>query len=137
MRTKEVIVQLETSSKGVALKDRVVHQLSHVKVKQHLYMWAKSYIGTTFIVLYVDGLVIGGEHLVETKKVKSLLIAKFETNDMNKLHYFLGIEVVRTDNNILLSQCHYILNLLFKFGMMNHKPILTPPDRNMKLHAVL
>ena len=70
-------------------------------------MWAKSYIGTTFILLYVDGLVIGGEHLVETKKVKSLLIAKFETNDMNKLHY----EIINTPRKMLSSQRHYILTL--------------------------
>ena len=48
------------------------------------------------IILYVDNLVIGGEHLVDINKVKSLLSRKFEMTNMKELHYFLGIEVIRT-----------------------------------------
>ena len=48
------------------------------------------------IILYVDDLVIGGEHLVNINKVKFHLSDKFEMTDMMKLHYFLGIEVIRT-----------------------------------------
>ena len=48
--------------------------------------------------------------------------------DMHKLHYFLGIEVIRTSDGIMLS-------LLFKFAMTDHKPISTLLDRMMKLHA--
>ena len=46
--------------------------------------------------LYVDDLVIGGEHLVDINKVKYLLSDKFEMTDMKELNYFLGIEVIRT-----------------------------------------
>ena len=45
------------------------------------------------IILYVDDLVIGGEHLVDINKVKSLLSDKFEMKDMKELHYFLCIKV--------------------------------------------
>ena len=31
---------------------------------------------------------------------------------MKEFHYFLGIEVIRTPNDIMLSQRRYILNLL-------------------------
>ena len=54
---------------------------------------------------------------------------------MKELHYFLGIEVIRTPNGIMLSQKHYILNLLYKFGMTQCKPVTTPLDRNLKLDA--
>ena len=64
-----------------------------------------------------------------------LLSGKFEMKDMGELHYFLGIEVIRTTKGIMLSQRHYILNLLFKFGMTDQKPISTPLDRNLKLHT--
>ena len=56
--------------------------------------------------------------------------------DMKELHYFLGIEVIRTPAGIMISQRHYILNLLYKFGMAEFKSVATPPlDRNLKLDA--
>ena len=69
------------------------------------------------ILLYVDDLVIGGKDLAEINKVKSLLSGRFEMNDLHDLHYFLGIEVIRTPVGIMISQRNYILNLLYKCGM--------------------
>ena len=54
--------------------------------------------------------------------------------DLGELHYFLGIEVIRTPDGLLLSQRHYELNLLFKFDMAEYTPISTPLDHNSKLH---
>ena len=87
------------------------------------------------IILYVDDLVIGGEHLVEINKVKSLLSDKFKMTDMKELHYFLDIEVIQTSAGIMISQRHCILNLLYKFGMAECKSVATPLDRNLKLDA--
>ena len=80
------------------------------------------------IIMYVDDLVIGGENLADINKVKSLLSGRFEMKDMHELHYFLGIEVIRTPVKILITQRHYILNLLYKFGMIECKPMSTPLD---------
>ena len=57
-----------------------------------------------FFILYVDDLVIGGESLTETQKIKKLLLEEFEMKDLNNLHYFLGIEVIQTPKGFLLSQ---------------------------------
>ena len=57
---------------------------------------------------------------------KTLLFDKFEMTDMKELHYFLGIEVIRTPDGIMISQQHYILNLLYKFGMAECKSVATP-----------
>ena len=73
----------------------------------------------------MDDLVIGSEELVDINKVKSLLSSKFKM-DMKVFHYFLGI---------MISQRHYILNLLFKFGMTTCKSVATPLDQNLKLDA--
>ena len=91
--------------------------------------------GQVFIIIYVDDLVIGGEHLADIEHIKKLLSSRFEMTDMKELHYFLGIEVIRTPDGIMLSQKHYILNLLYKFGMTQCKPVTTPLDRNLKLDA--
>ena len=78
------------------------------------------------IILYVDDLVIRGELLEDINKVKFLLSNKFEMMDMKEL---------QTPTNIMISQRHYILNLLFKFGMTECTHVSTPLDRNLKLDA--
>ena len=55
--------------------------------------------------------------------------------DMKGLHYFLGIKVIQTPTDIMISQRYYILNLLYKFGMTMCKYVATPLDRNLKLDA--
>ena len=49
-----------------------------------LFMQSNS-IGQIFIIIYVDDLVMGGEHLVDINKVKMLLSRKFEMKVMNEL----------------------------------------------------
>ena len=103
----------------------------HSKITQYLHrigltmsksdynsLYVKNYSGSPIvIILYVDDLVIGGEKLLDINKVKILLYIKFEMTDMKEIHYFLGIEVIETLAGIMISQRHYIINLLYKFGM--------------------
>ena len=53
--------------------------------------------------------------------------------DLGDLHYFPGIEVIRTPEGILISQRHYVLSMLFKFRMADCKSVSTPLDRTVKL----
>jgi hypothetical protein len=92
----------------------------------------KTPLGPISILLYVDDLVITGADLDEINHVKRQLAASFEMKDLGDLHYFLGIEVIRTPEGILVSQRHYALNMLLKFGMAECKPISTPLDRTVK-----
>ena len=81
----------------------------------------------------MDDLVIAGADLDEIGHVKILLVASFDMKDLGDLHYFLEIEVIRTPEGILISQRHYVLSMLFKFGMADYKSISTPLDRTVKL----
>ena len=76
-------------------------------------LYVRSNSSPIVIILYMDDLVIGGDHLVNINEVKSLLSSKFKMPDMKELHYFLGIKVIRTPADIMISQRHYILNLLY------------------------
>ena len=78
-------------------------------------------------------MVITSADLGELDRVKLQLAASFDMKDLGDLHYFLGIEVIRTPEGILISQSHYVLNMLFKFGMDDYKSVSTPPDRTVKL----
>ena len=69
------------------------------------------------ILLYVDDLVVIGPDLVEISQVKSQLLDAFEMKNLGDLHYFLEIEVIHTPDDILLTQRHYVLNMLYKFRM--------------------
>ena len=71
--------------------------------------------------------------LGEINRVKLQLAASFDLKDLEDLHYFLEIEVIRTPEGILISQRHYLLSMLFKFGMADCKSISTPLDRIVKL----
>ena len=60
--------------------------------------------GPVCILLYVEDLVITGPGLNEIDRVKSQLSDAFEMKDLGDLHYFLGIEVIRNPDGILLPQ---------------------------------
>jgi hypothetical protein len=92
----------------------------------------KTRLGPISILLYVDDLVITGADLDEINRVKRELATSFDMKDLGDLHYFLGIEVIRTLEGILISQRHYALSMLFKFGMAECKSISTPLDKTVK-----
>ena len=83
--------------------------------------------------LYVDDLVITGPDLPEMSRVKTQLSGGLDMKDLGDLHYFLWIEVIYTPNGILLTQRHYVLNMLYKFGMMYCQSVSTPLHQNLKL----
>jgi histone deacetylase 1/2 len=50
----------------------------------------------------------------------------FAIKDLGDLHYFIGIEVRKTHNGLLLTQGKYAKDLLQKVGMHGCKPSPTP-----------
>ena len=60
--------------------------------------------GHIFNIIYVDDLVIGGAQLADINNIKMLLSGKFEMTDMKELHYFLGIDIIQTLDNNMISQ---------------------------------
>ena len=90
------------------LDSKITQSLNHIgfrmsKSNNSLYIRNDS-ASLIVIILYVDDLVIGGKHLIEINKVKSLLFDKFETTDMKELHYLLSIKVIGTTAGIMISQ---------------------------------
>jgi hypothetical protein len=50
----------------------------------------------------------------------------FALKDLGDLHYFLGIEVKKIPNGLLLTQAKYAANLLAKVGMKDCTTTPTP-----------
>ena len=133
----KAICQLKTPLYGLKQAPRAwhskithyLHRISFRMWKSYNSLYIRSDSGSSIvIILYIDNLIIRGEHLVDINKVKFLPSSKFKMTDMKEIHYFLGIEVIRTPTGIMISQRHYILNLLFKFRMTECKVVTSVVD---------
>lgn len=79
----------------------------------------------TCLLIYVDDMIITGDDEDEIKNLKSRLFREFEMKDLGRLKYFLGIEVLRSQRGLFISQRKYVLDLLAETGMLECKPIDT------------
>ncbi|XP_019183944.1 PREDICTED: uncharacterized protein LOC109178848 [Ipomoea nil] len=75
-----------------------------------------------------------GKHAVgcEISNLKRFLTSEFKIKDLRFLKYFLGMEVARSKEGIVISQRKYILDLLNEIGMLGSKLAYTPMDPNLK-----
>ncbi|GJX56525.1 hypothetical protein Tco_0286422 [Tanacetum coccineum] len=55
--------------------------------------------------------------------------------DLGDLHYFLGLEVTKSEYGLFVSQKKYTQKLLQEVGVMTNKPYKLPMDPNLKLQA--
>ena len=88
---------------------------------------------SVIICLYVDDMLIFGTNFLQVKKVKDYLYSVFKMKDMGKANVILGINIIRSNDRIILSQSHYIENILKRFDMLECCPVSTPMDGSMKL----
>ncbi|RVW39094.1 Retrovirus-related Pol polyprotein from transposon RE1 [Vitis vinifera] len=82
----------------------------------------------TLFIVYVDDIIITGDDEVGIGNLKKLLAREFEIKDLGQLRYFLGMEVGRTKEGIVVTQRKYVLDLLQETGMLGCKPMDTPMD---------
>jgi hypothetical protein len=82
--------------------------------------------GRTLLLLYVDDMLITGDDPDHIAHVKTYLSKEFQMSDLGALSYFLGIEVLQTQNGIYLSQAKYIQDLLDRSGLSDTRTVATP-----------
>ena len=68
--------------------------------------------------------------MVGMENLKEILAKEFEVKDLGFLRYFLGMEVARTKQGIMVCQRKYTLDLLEETRMLGYKPINTPVEVN-------
>lgn len=81
---------------------------------------------TLFVLVYVDDIIVASLSQAATDALLKDLQCDFALKDLSDLHYFLGIEVKRLEDGLVLSQQRYATEILAKAGMKNCKPIYTP-----------
>lgn len=77
------------------------------------------------MIIYVDDIIIIKDDKVELSELKKKLFQVFEMKNLERLKYFLWIEVLRSNQGIFISQRTNILDLLVDTRMINYKPIET------------
>lgn len=85
--------------------------------------------------VYVDDLVICGNNNEEIVKFKAYLGRCFHMKDLGKLKYFLGIEIARSAEGILMTQRKYALDIVAETGLLGCKPAATPMEQRHNLGA--
>lgn len=86
------------------------------------------------MLIYVDDIIIASSSTKATDNLISQLMQDFAGKDLGPLEYFLGIEVKKEGNGILLSQKGYALDILKRAKMDRCKPMSTPMSSNEKLY---
>jgi hypothetical protein len=83
--------------------------------------------------LYVDDILIFGISLDVINKVKTFLCQSFDMKDLGEADVILNIKLIKEENEITLTQSHYVEKDLSCFGYKNNKPSPTPYDPSLIL----
>jgi histone deacetylase 1/2 len=107
------------------------------KADTSLFLYAKSGI-IIFVLVYVDDIIVTSSSDAAISVLLKNLMANFAIKDLGDLHYFLGLEVKRTHDGLLLTQEKYAHDILTRVGMIDCKPAPTPmsPSEPLSLHEV-
>ena len=96
----------------------------YVKVAEH---------GYVILCLYVDDMLIIRSNDKMITSSKYMLNSRFDMKDIRLPDVLLGIKIIRTSDGLILSQSHYVENILGKFDKDNSGVVRTPVDVTLHL----
>ncbi|GJR79245.1 cysteine-rich receptor-like protein kinase 8 [Tanacetum coccineum] len=85
------------------------------------------------LLIYVDDILITGNSLTFINNIKQQLHNTFSIKDLGPLHYYLGIEFIRSEKGLVMTQRKYAFDLIEHAGLTHTKHAKTPLDPNIKL----
>ncbi|KAL0427151.1 UNVERIFIED_CONTAM: Retrovirus-related Pol polyprotein from transposon RE1 [Sesamum latifolium] len=88
-------------------------------------LWVPIFTFLAFLV-YVDDVLLTGSLDILIAPVKAYLDRLFTIKDLGYAKYFLGIEIVRSDRGMLLTQHKYISDIVCDAGLQNSKATTKP-----------
>lgn len=83
--------------------------------------------------IYVDYILITEDATDEIKSLKDFLHTEFKIKDLGLLHYFLGMEILREEQGMIISQRKYTMELLEEFDVSHISSVSSPMDPSVKL----
>jgi histone deacetylase 1/2 len=79
-----------------------------------------------FVLVYVDDIIVASSSQEAIEALLRDLQKDFALKDLGDLHFFLGVEVKKVSDGLVLSQGRYVTDVLKRSGMDNAKPVDTP-----------
>ncbi|GJS75757.1 retrotransposon protein, putative, ty1-copia subclass [Tanacetum coccineum] len=103
---------------------------------EDIYMVLSNGSNVTFLILYVDDIIIMGNHIPSLQSVKSYLGKCFAMKDLWEATFILGIKIYRDRSKRLigLSQSAYMDKILKRFRMDNSKHGYIPMQERLDLN---
>lgn len=86
------------------------------------------------IVIYVDDILIRGDHRGDIQAFKDHVHSLYTIKDLGLAKYFLGLEITQTSAKAFVSQSKYILDMLVETGLTNTKESSSPFSTDIILH---
>jgi hypothetical protein len=79
-----------------------------------------------FILVYIDDIIVASSKQEGVTTLLQDLKKDVLLKDLGDLNYFLGIEVNKIQNGLVLMQEKYATDILQRTDMVNCKPVSTP-----------
>ena len=89
--------------------------------------------GTILLLLYVDDMIITGDHLNGIQELKNFFSHQFEMKDLGHLSYFLDLEITHSTDGLYITQAKYDSDLLSRAELTDNKTVDTPIELNAHL----
>jgi histone deacetylase 1/2 len=102
------------------------------KSNTSLFIYRKSHV-TMFMLIYVDDIIVVSSSHVATNAMLAALGKEFALKDLGDLHYFLGLEVHKVSDGIVLNQEKYARDVLARVGMTHCSGMSTPLSSSEKI----
>ena len=116
--------------------DKTIKTYGFVKNEEEpcVYKWVSGSV-ITFLVLYVDDILLIGNDIPALQNVKLWLSSQFSMKDLGEASYILGMKIYRDRSKRLLglSQSTYIDTMLKRFNMENSKKGYLPIGQGISL----
>jgi hypothetical protein len=106
-----------------------------LKADTSLFLYNKSNI-MKFVLIYVDDIIVTSSSDKAIQALLHDLKNDFAMKDLGELNYFLGIEVKKICNGLLLAQENFAAELLAKIGMTKCTSSPTPLSSTKKFSLV-
>jgi hypothetical protein len=96
-----------------------------------LFIYLKGSI-TIYLLVYVDDIIVTSSSPSAIDALLLDLKSEFAIKDLGDLHFFLGIEVKKVAEGVLLTQEKYATDLLRRVGKLACKPVPIPLSTSNK-----
>jgi histone deacetylase 1/2 len=107
----------------------------HSKADTSIFLYNKSGI-IIYVLVYVDDIIVTSSSDLAIAVLLRDLNENFAIKDLGDLHYFLGIEVKKIHNGLVLTQEKYATDLIAKVGMSGCKAVPTPLSSTKQLSLI-